>query len=194
MVEDPALSLLWLGFNSWPRNFCVPQVKRQNKTKQNKAISMDSCLFVWIFLAPGSSQVRDQTWATAATTRTLTLWATRELLDSCLFLSLSLSLFFFFLPEVYNHFLLFFFFFFGHTCSIWKLSGQGSNQNYGYRCQIQAVSATYTRVQGNAGSLTHWASPGIKPASSWILVGFVSTVPQQELLDLYFYSIKDYFA
>ena len=29
--------------------------------------------------------------------------------------------------------------------------------------------------------LTHWARPGIEPASSWILVGFVSAVPQREL-------------
>ena len=29
--------------------------------------------------------------------------------------------------------------------------------------------------------LTHWLRPGIEPASSWILVGFISTVPQWEL-------------
>ena len=34
----------------------------------------------------------------------------------------------------------------------------------------------------NARSLTHWVRPGIKPATSWLLVGFVSTVPQWELL------------
>ena len=32
------------------------------------------------------------------------------------------------------------------------------------------------------GSLNHWARSGIKPASSWILVGFVSAEPQWELL------------
>ena len=31
-------------------------------------------------------------------------------------------------------------------------------------------------------SLTYWARPGIKPASSWTLVGFISAVLQQELL------------
>ena len=31
--------------------------------------------------------------------------------------------------------------------------------------------------------LTHWAGPGIKPATSWLLVGLVSTVPQSELLN-----------
>ena len=33
-----------------------------------------------------------------------------------------------------------------------------------------------------AGSLTYWARSGIKTASSWILVGFISTAPQQEFL------------
>ena len=32
----------------------------------------------------------------------------------------------------------------------------------------------------NAGSLTHWARPGIEPSSSWIWVGFVTTEPQRE--------------
>ena len=34
----------------------------------------------------------------------------------------------------------------------------------------------------DTGSLTHWARPGIEPASSWILVRFVSTEPRCELL------------
>ena len=34
--------------------------------------------------------------------------------------------------------------------------------------QIRAASATYTTAHGNAGSLTHWAKPGIKPTTSWI--------------------------
>ena len=32
--------------------------------------------------------------------------------------------------------------------------------------------------------LTHWAGPGIEPASSWILVAFVSAEPQGELLTI----------
>ena len=41
------------------------------------------------------------------------------------------------------------------------------------RGQIGAVAATYnTTAHGNAESLTHWARPGIKPQSSWILVRF----------------------
>ena len=38
---------------------------------------------------------------------------------------------------------------------------------------ICAASATYIKAYGNTGSLTHWAGPGIKPASSqrqcWVL-------------------------
>ena len=37
------------------------------------------------------------------------------------------------------------------------------------------MSLTYTTAHGNALSLTHQVRPGIEPASSWILVGFVST-------------------
>ena len=39
----------------------------------------------------------------------------------------------------------------------------------------------YTTAHSNAGSLTHWVRPGMEPASSWILVGFVTAEPQQEL-------------
>ena len=50
------------------------------------------------------------------------------------------------------------------------------------QCQIWASSATYTTAHGNVGSLPHWARPEIEPESSWIRVGFVSAVPQWELL------------
>ena len=42
------------------------------------------------------------------------------------------------------------------------------------QCWIQAVSAAYTTTHNKAWSLTHWARPGIKPATSWLLVGFVN--------------------
>ena len=42
------------------------------------------------------------------------------------------------------------------------------------------MSVTYTIAHGHAGSLTHWTRPGIETASSWILVGFVTTEPQQD--------------
>ena len=40
--------------------------------------------------------------------------------------------------------------------------------------EIWAASATYTTLHGNTRSLTHWARPGIKPETSWFLVGFVN--------------------
>ena len=39
----------------------------------------------------------------------------------------------------------------------------------------------YTTAHGNAWSLTHWAMPRIEPASSWILIRFVSAEPWWEL-------------
>ena len=42
------------------------------------------------------------------------------------------------------------------------------------QCQIWATSVTYTTASGNAESLTHWVRPGVEPASSWILVGFLT--------------------
>ena len=38
-----------------------------------------------------------------------------------------------------------------------------------------------TAAHGNTGSLTPWARPRIKPATSWFLVRFVSTEPRREL-------------
>ena len=49
----------------------------------------------------------------------------------------------------------------------------------GVKLELQLLA--YTTAYGNAGSLTHWAGPGIKPVSSWILVGFITTEPGQEL-------------
>ena len=46
---------------------------------------------------------------------------------------------------------------------------------------MQVPFVTYTTAQGNTGSLTHWAGPGIEPASSWIPVRFVMAEPQGEL-------------
>jgi len=45
------------------------------------------------------------------------------------------------------------------------------------------MSATYTTAHGKARFPTHSVRPGIgpEPASSWILFGFVSAVPQWEL-------------
>ena len=35
---------------------------------------------------------------------------------------------------------------------------------------------------GNTGSLAHWAGPGMEPMCLWILIRFVTTKPQWELL------------
>ena len=59
----------------------------------------------------------------------------------------------------------------------------GSSQARG---RIGAASVTYTTAWGNSRSLTHWEGPGIKPASSWILVGFVSIEPQWEFPVIFF--------
>ena len=49
------------------------------------------------------------------------------------------------------------------------------------RLGIQASSVICTIAHSNTRLLTYRARPGIKPASSWILVGFVSTVSWWEL-------------
>ena len=52
--------------------------------------------------------------------------------------------------------------------------------------QIWAASLTYTTAHSNVRSPTHWGRPGIEPASSWMLVGFITTEPWRELLVLCF--------
>lgn len=52
-----------------------------------------------------------------------------------------------------------------------------------------AASTVYTTTHGKVGSLTHWVMPG-KPVSLWILVKFISFVPQWELLtEAFFYFV-----
>ena len=73
-----------------------------------------------------------------------------------------------------------FFFFLGPHPRHMEVPRLGSSQSYDCRPmpqpqprQIQASSATYTTAPSNARSLTHWARPGIEPASSrtlcWVL-------------------------
>ena len=61
--------------------------------------------------------------------------------------------------------------------------------NWSYSCwpkpqpqqgAIRAKSATYTIAHSNTRSLTHCARPWIEPKTSWFLIGFVCTAPQQE--------------
>ena len=42
------------------------------------------------------------------------------------------------------------------------------------QCEIWAASSTYITAHGNTRSLTQWVRPGIEPATSWMLVGFVN--------------------
>ena len=48
------------------------------------------------------------------------------------------------------------------------------------------TSVTYTTAHSNAGSLTHWARPGIELATSWLLLRFVSSAPWWELCSCLF--------
>ena len=92
------------------------------------------------------------------------------------------------IPQFYSIFLFIYLF-------IWAtLAADGISQA---RCWVGAAAATLHHSHGNSGSmphlqltaqlmamprsLTHWARPGIQPTSSWILVGFISVVPQPEL-------------
>ena len=58
-----------------------------------------------------------------------------------------------------------------------------------------STSVTYTADQSNTRSLTHWASPWIKPSSSWILVMFVTTEQQRELprMDLFYLAFFSWY-
>ena len=47
--------------------------------------------------------------------------------------------------------------------------------------ELELQLPAYATAPSNAGSLTHGVRPGIEPASSWILVRFVSTEPWKEL-------------
>jgi len=69
---------------------------------------------------------------------------------------------------------------------IWGCSCQPISQPQQHG--IQATFVTYTIAHGNTGSLTHWVRPGLELMSSWILVGFVTTEPQWELLSIILYK------
>ena len=60
----------------------------------------------------------------------------------------------------------------------------------GVKLELQPLA--YTTAHRNAGFLTHWARPGIEPASSQILVRFVFSEPWQELLWCGLWCTLDY--
>ena len=85
-------------------------------------------------------------------------------------------------------FFFFFFLLFRATQQHMAVPRLGSNQSFScgsmpqlQQHRIQAVSLTYTTAHSNARSLTRWARSRIKPESSQILVGFVTTEPWWEL-------------
>ena len=55
--------------------------------------------------------------------------------------------------------------------------------------KIRAASARFTTAHSNARFLTHWVGPGLEPASSRILVWFITAEPQQELLIIIWYCV-----
>ena len=90
-------------------------------------------------------------------------------------------------------FFFFFFFFFGPYMRHIDVPGKVSNWSCSchptpqpQQCRIWAASATYITAHSNIRSLTHWPKPRSEPASSRILVGFVTAEPQWELPQLAF--------
>ena len=85
--------------------------------------------------------------------------------------------------SIYGILFFFLFFFYNHARSIWKFSG--------LRGRIRAAAASLHHSHSNTGSeshlqptpqlmampdlcLAHWVRSGIKPASSWLLVIFLT--------------------
>ena len=86
-------------------------------------------------------------------------------------------------------FYLFFFFFLGlfraaHAAPFPRLGVQSELQPQ--QCGTQVVSVAYTTAHSNTRSLTQWAKPGIEPASSWILVGFINCWAMKSIPHSYF--------
>ena len=94
---------------------------------------------------------------------------------------------------------LFVFAFKGGTHDKWRFPGWGSNWSCSCRptppsqpepSGIRARSATQTTTHSNSRSLTCWARPGIEPPSSWIIVGPITSEPQQKLLGPLFFIVQ----
>ena len=87
---------------------------------------------------------------------------------------------------LFSFFLSFFFFratsmSYGESQARGQIRAVAASLHHSHNTTIQATSVTYTTAHGNAESLSHWARPGIKPVSSWILVRFIFAEPRQEL-------------
>ena len=126
-------------------------------------------------IACGSSQARDQTWATAVNRVPVVTMPHPQKLAH---------------PGTPPSNFFFFFFFF----LVFRAALEAHSQATG---RIGAIATSLHHSQSNTlsephlqptpqltamlDSLTHWVRPGIEPKSSWILVGFVTVEPQQEL-------------
>ena len=83
----------------------------------------------------------------------------------------------------------FFFFFF----LLFRAEPAAACRNSQARDGIRAAAAGLHHSHSNTGSLTHWTRPGVKPASSKILVGFLThwatmgTLFKSHLIFFYFF-------
>ena len=71
-----------------------------------------------------------------------------------------------------------------------RLGVQSELQLLGYTTAIATQNPSH--IYDLYHSSTHRAMPGIKPASSWILAGFISTEPQRELPGFFIYKSCDH--
>ena len=84
---------------------------------------------------------------------------------------------------MHSFFVLFFFLFrvAPAACgSSWARGNSCSGQPPPQPQQHWTWATSATTACEKARFLTHWARPGIEPTSSWTLVGFITSAPQQE--------------
>ena len=103
------------------------------------------------------------------------LWHFRGIGSSFSFLNLFLSFFFFI-------FLLF-------RAELAAYGGSQARGLIGITLVYTIATAAATPSHGNARSLIHLLRAGVEPETSWFLVGFVSTAPQQVLLLFLFLTL-----
>ena len=98
---------------------------------------------------------------------------------SCIFLLFHIVPFLdlFFVLFIYIYFFSFFFLFLAAPMAYGSSQARGPKLGscncqptpQPQQCRIWAISVTYTAACNHAGSLTHWARPGIEPTFSWRL-------------------------
>ena len=120
------------------------------------------------------------------------------------------------MAENVNDFLLFFFFFFllraalchmkfprlgvewelqlptyASATAMWDRSQVCDLHHSSWQCWIQAASSAYTAACGNAGSLTHWVRPEIKPTSSRTLCQVLTIRATTGCPSFYFLNLRN---